>query len=656
MADYYAILKRAIGALPEPTGEARRAVYEKARTALVAQLKSFDPPLSASDITQQRLQLEDAIRKVESEAAKGLLSQALSRAAGPERPAAAATTPAPAPRQTDPQPATAPAAQAPRQTPVTAPQPQPERQPPAPAAAALFSRSDREPTGQTATRPPLSTPEPTSATRPPLARPQFEPATRPPVTREAPTGSRPQTASPASPTQPTTQAPQSPPPTFSRERAPTGQTGATATPPPPPPMPAYFEQEDVTQPVSNRAFRSAVKDMDRLGTAAHESARRAREALGGSDTSSTGDTTMPVEAARKAGRRPLTAQSKPAGNSAPPPLNPPVVVPRKTSRWPIVVGLIVAALVLLGGGGLYWKRDVIASYLGAQKPVIDLVQRSASEKPFVKSTDRLLPDDGAQKAPANPGVKVVTTQPITPGADTTPTAPAARGDATPNPAPNSSPNPGASPAAPAPGPNPQAAATSPAPGPAPLPNADVPPIAQKVTLLEEAADGNAPPLQSEGKVVWQLVKTPSTQAGKPDTVRLQGRVEVPTRGIVLMVTVEQNSDAGLQASHLIKLDFKLPPDFDSKSVARVPGVILKPAEGARGDPLAGATAKITSNLFWIALYSADADKTRNIQLLKERGWIDIPIVYETNKRAMLTLEKAGAGDRVFSDAFAAWGN
>ena len=40
MADYHAILKRAISALPTPNGEARRAVYEKARTALLNQLKS----------------------------------------------------------------------------------------------------------------------------------------------------------------------------------------------------------------------------------------------------------------------------------------------------------------------------------------------------------------------------------------------------------------------------------------------------------------------------------------------------------------------------------------------------------------------------------------------------------------------------------------
>ena len=67
MADYLAILQRAIYALPDKKPENRRSVYERARVALVNQLKTFNPPLSSSEITQQRLQLEDAIRRVESE-------------------------------------------------------------------------------------------------------------------------------------------------------------------------------------------------------------------------------------------------------------------------------------------------------------------------------------------------------------------------------------------------------------------------------------------------------------------------------------------------------------------------------------------------------------------------------------------------------------
>lgn len=68
MTDYRPLLSRAIAGLDPNTGEARRAIYDRARTALVNQLRGIDPPLSEADITRERLALEDAIRKVEAEA------------------------------------------------------------------------------------------------------------------------------------------------------------------------------------------------------------------------------------------------------------------------------------------------------------------------------------------------------------------------------------------------------------------------------------------------------------------------------------------------------------------------------------------------------------------------------------------------------------
>ena len=67
MADYYPLIFRGITALQRNTGEARRALYERARTVLVAQLRSVQPPLSEQDITRERITLEGAIRKVERE-------------------------------------------------------------------------------------------------------------------------------------------------------------------------------------------------------------------------------------------------------------------------------------------------------------------------------------------------------------------------------------------------------------------------------------------------------------------------------------------------------------------------------------------------------------------------------------------------------------
>src|SRR6185369_11425373 len=71
MADYYPLVAKAIAGLEKNTGEGRRTLYERARTALVAQLRGMnDPPLTEAEITRERLSLEEAIRKVEAEAAR----------------------------------------------------------------------------------------------------------------------------------------------------------------------------------------------------------------------------------------------------------------------------------------------------------------------------------------------------------------------------------------------------------------------------------------------------------------------------------------------------------------------------------------------------------------------------------------------------------
>ncbi len=70
MADYYPLIARAVSGLDKSTGEARRALYERARTALLAQLRGVAPALSEADITRERLALEEAIRRVEADAVR----------------------------------------------------------------------------------------------------------------------------------------------------------------------------------------------------------------------------------------------------------------------------------------------------------------------------------------------------------------------------------------------------------------------------------------------------------------------------------------------------------------------------------------------------------------------------------------------------------
>jgi hypothetical protein len=81
---------------------------------------------------------------------------------------------------------------------------------------------------------------------------------------------------------------------------------------------------------------------------------------------------------------------------------------------------------------------------------------------------------------------------------------------------------------------------------------------------------------------------------------------------------------------------------------------MKTAEKARGVPLAGLSVKVTNGYFLIGLSAVDIDVQRNVQFLKERDWFDIPIVYNSGKRAILAMEKGPAGVRAFQEAFKAW--
>ena len=44
-----------------------------------------------------------------------------------------------------------------------------------------------------------------------------------------------------------------------------------------------------------------------------------------------------------------------------------------------------------------------------------------------------------------------------------------------------------------------------------------------------------------------------------------------------------------------------------------------------------------------------------MQLLKERSWFDVPLIYANQHSAAIVIEKGAPGERAFKDAFADWG-
>lgn len=182
--------------------------------------------------------------------------------------------------------------------------------------------------------------------------------------------------------------------------------------------------------------------------------------------------------------------------------------------------------------------------------------------------------------------------------------------------------------------------------------ASVPAVAQRVVLYEE--EPNDPQGRRYiGSAIWRT-ETVSAGPGQPADIAVRADVEIPERRITMTLLLRRNTDQTLPASHTAEIMFNLPADFPGGSISNVPGILMKQAEQTRGTPLAGLAVKVTNGFFLIGLSAVESDLQRNLQLLKERAWFDIPIVYANNRRAILAIEKGTPGERAFAEAFAAW--
>ena len=184
-------------------------------------------------------------------------------------------------------------------------------------------------------------------------------------------------------------------------------------------------------------------------------------------------------------------------------------------------------------------------------------------------------------------------------------------------------------------------------------NAPAAAVAQKVVLYDE--DSSDPQgKRYVGSAIWRT-ETVSPGPGLAPELAVRADIEIPERKLRMTWSLRRNTDKALPASHTIEILFTLPADFPEGGISNVPGVLMKQNEQARGVPLAGLAVKVTNGYFLIGLSAVDVDVQRNVQLLKERDWFDIPVVYTTGKRAILAMEKGTPGTRAFEEAFRAWG-
>jgi hypothetical protein len=588
MADYYPLISRAVAALEKNNGENRRAIYERARQALLAQLRGVTPALEESDITRERLALEESIRKVEAESARQFVEASRQMSAAklrqsrqwdePSKVGPPEARPAEPRRYVSPPPApqeSAPAA--PQDTarstwsPVASPRAMPDAQhsdsifdrplPPAPSARdagsggehrSPFDVAPKDVRGVTAEEVGGA-----AAWAEKFEREGDATAPAPELDR----GRRFFDRLKFGRSEPRPSEPQAPgermfEPQARQERMFEPQDRQERIFEPPPHEPPAHEppahepspHEDFSEPMLESSY--AVDDAQ---PPAHDAHAR---------TDVIDDEYVYEESEED-------------------------LAPRRTYRG-LIRGLIAAGVVvLIVGIGVWQWPNMVALYRSFRAPAVDTAHDApppAATRP--KITDRIEPSS-----------------PQTPAA------------------------------------------------PAPATQAAVP-AAQKVVLYEEdPADPNGK--RFVGSAIWRT-ETVTPGPGQPPELAIRADVEVPERKLAMTWSLRRNTDKGLPATHTVEIMFKLPADFPSGGISNVPGILMKQAEQTRGTPLAGLAVKVTPGFYLIGLSNAETDKDRNLQLLKERAWFDIPVVYNNNRRAILALEKGTPGERVFADAFKAW--
>ncbi|MCB9994547.1 MAG: hypothetical protein H6873_12935 [Hyphomicrobiaceae bacterium] len=135
---------------------------------------------------------------------------------------------------------------------------------------------------------------------------------------------------------------------------------------------------------------------------------------------------------------------------------------------------------------------------------------------------------------------------------------------------------------------------------------------------------------------------------------LIGKATIPARNLSVQVLIRRNADPTLPASHLFEIEFKTSDTFVGGSIASFGGILFKNEELVPGKALVGAPARIFENMFLFALSSSDQDVKNNVPLMRDDKWMDLALIYGTGRQAIVTLEKDDAAQQLFNDVFAAW--
>ncbi len=180
------------------------------------------------------------------------------------------------------------------------------------------------------------------------------------------------------------------------------------------------------------------------------------------------------------------------------------------------------------------------------------------------------------------------------------------------------------------------------------------PVALRAAMLVDAPDDPQKFKTYIGNVVWRL-ESMSRGPGQPLTQAVRAEADITEARVKVTILLQKNADETLPASHLMTVLFAPAVDSGFPAVDEIDIPQMRNEVSPAVDALMGVPAKITANMFLVGLSRDATFQARNNDMLKSRGWLDIPMRFSDGRIAKVTFEKGPAGDRAIADAFQAWG-
>ncbi|WP_455480999.1 hypothetical protein V3564_01010 [Bartonella sp. B12(2025)] len=157
-----------------------------------------------------------------------------------------------------------------------------------------------------------------------------------------------------------------------------------------------------------------------------------------------------------------------------------------------------------------------------------------------------------------------------------------------------------------------------------------------------------------GSVRWTLIKE-SRIKGAPEESAIQGDITIPDEGLSLRLILRRNTDSSFPAAYIMDLIFILSDKFSGKAISNIQALTFKASEQSIGQTLTRTvTAKIDDGFFLVALSRNHPFLDRNLQLMRELGWVRLVLTDKNGRINELTFAKGSTGKSIFNEVIGQW--